>query len=669
MSAPALEARGLRLTYPGAPRPALDGVDLVVAPGTLTALVGCNGSGKSTLLACAARQAAPEAGAVSVAGAAAPSRPALARLLAYLPARPLVPPDSTAREVVLMARHPFGRGLLLERAHDLARADAALARAGALEHRDRPCDALSSGERQRVLLARALCQDTPLVLLDEPTSAQDPAQALRVFDLLRALAREGRAVVVATHDLNLAARFADRLVALEAGRVVCDAPPAAALTPDLLRRVFGVEALFGRDGPVPYAVARAPADAAPSAGTPAAPPGTGDLGGRSATSAAAPGGTREAEPPPAAQTSITAPATVSPALEPSGQASPGEAAARGAGVERASGPASAPGDPPPPRAGAAPEAPGRLRPLVAIAACALVFALALALAPRVSSTGLLRAQVDLHEPRAAFGALAGAGLALAGVVLQAVLRNPLASPYTLGISSGAAVGAAASIQGGLLAGALGLPGTFAGALLGAAAAAALVYAVAARRELAAETLLLAGVAVALFAGAALAVLHYLADTIDLMRMIRWSMGSLDTVGWARVRLAAPFVLAGCGLGVLVARQLDVASLDDPSARALGVEPVHVRRLAFLGASVATAGVVAVAGPIGFVGLVVPNAVRALLGPDPRALLPCAALVGGALLVACDVLARTLTYPTELPINVITHAFGCPAFVWILLRRR
>lgn len=305
-----------------------------------------------------------------------------------------------------------------------------------------------------------------------------------------------------------------------------------------------------------------------------------------------------------------------------------------------------------------------------LVACVLI-------APRISRSSLSgelqqRALRDLHQPRAIFGAVAGVGLALCGVVLQAVLRNPLASPYTLGIASGAAVGAVAAIQlGGLsLAVASGISGISLGAIGGAFATALLVYGVASLRQHAAETLLLTGVAVALFGGAAVTMLHYqaLSDTIDLMAMVRWSMGSLEVVGYRSVYVAAGFVLTGSALLLLVARELDVASLDDDSARGLGVDPVRVRQLAFVGTSIVAAGVVAFAGPIGFVGLVVPHAVRPFTGPDPRLLLPCAACLGGAFLVVCDLLARTLLYPTNLPINVITYAFGCPAFVWILVRR-
>ncbi len=261
----ALRADDVRLTYPGASAPAVDAVTLEVGPGALTALVGPNGSGKSSLLSLLAGVRRPDAGVVRAGGARldARSRDAVARLVAFLPARAAVPPDWTALEVVLMGRHPFGRGLLLERDEDIALADAALERAHAREFRDRSTADLSSGERQRVLLARALCQGTPALLLDEPTSAQDPAHALDLFALCADLAKEGRTVLVATHDLNSAARHAGRLVAMSQGRVVADGPPADVVAEEPLRAVFGVEAVLGRDGDVPYAVPRRRAELSP----------------------------------------------------------------------------------------------------------------------------------------------------------------------------------------------------------------------------------------------------------------------------------------------------------------------------------------------------------------------------------------------------------------------
>ena len=257
-TAPKLSVQGLRFRYPGSTAPALIDVDLDFPPGTLTALLGPNGSGKSTLLSLLGGLATPAEGEVRL-GEHTPtgiSRARMARLAAYLPSRPRVPEDYTAREIVLMGRHPSGRGLLLETDADVQRADAALAQLDALPLADRCCLALSSGERQRVLLARVLCQDVTLILLDEPTSAQDLAHELDVFSMLADLAKAGRTVVVATHALNAAARHADRLVVLKAGALVATGAPKEVLTAELLASVFSVDAILGADAEIPYAVPR-----------------------------------------------------------------------------------------------------------------------------------------------------------------------------------------------------------------------------------------------------------------------------------------------------------------------------------------------------------------------------------------------------------------------------
>lgn len=254
-----LEVQEVTFRYRGGQRPAVEDVSLRLEPGTFTALLGPNGSGKSTLLSLLGGLLHPTTGRallgdLALAGA---SRPEVARTLAFLPAKAHMPYDYTAREVVLMGRHPFGRGTLLESPLDLDHADRALTRALALPFAVRPCLELSSGERQRVLLARVLCQDVPVLLLDEPTSAQDAAHVLDLFALLAELAREGRTVVVATHSLNAAARHADRLVVLQDGRTVADGSPSSVLTRDLLANVFAVDALLDQDEDgVTYAVPR-----------------------------------------------------------------------------------------------------------------------------------------------------------------------------------------------------------------------------------------------------------------------------------------------------------------------------------------------------------------------------------------------------------------------------
>jgi ABC-type cobalamin/Fe3+-siderophores transport system ATPase subunit len=249
-------------------RGTLQGLDLELPRGELSVLLGPNGAGKSTLLGILAGVLRPQAGQVRVGGEdpAALSRAAAARRVVYLPSRAEAPVDYSALELVLMGRYPFGRGLLSDHAADVALARDALARVDALAFAERSAAALSSGERQRVLLARLLCQATPgahdgagLLLLDEPTSAQDLAHQLSLFALLRELAEtDQRAVLVASHAMNAAARHAHRILVLKEGRLLSAGPPKEVLTQPLLREAFAVEALVAEAetsrGPATYVV-------------------------------------------------------------------------------------------------------------------------------------------------------------------------------------------------------------------------------------------------------------------------------------------------------------------------------------------------------------------------------------------------------------------------------
>jgi len=261
-SAPFLALRDASLVYPGARQAALDHVSVEVRRGEVLVLLGPNGSGKSTLLRLLAGVLAPTSGEALLDGRAAASfsRDEAARLAAWVPQGATVTFDYTALEVVLMGRHPFGRGAFLERPEDVTRAQEALVLASADAFRDRGFLTLSGGERQRVILARAIAQATPALLLDEPTSAQDLAQALHVFELARRLAREReRAVLIATHDVNAAARHADRVLVLCEGRVAASGKPAEVLTAEALRAVFKVEPLVGATpGGAPFFVALSP---------------------------------------------------------------------------------------------------------------------------------------------------------------------------------------------------------------------------------------------------------------------------------------------------------------------------------------------------------------------------------------------------------------------------
>lgn len=279
----------------------------------------------------------------------------------------------------------------------------------------------------------------------------------------------------------------------------------------------------------------------------------------------------------------------------------------------------------------------------------------------------------LRLPRVLMGLVAGGVLASAGVVYQAVLRNPLAEPYTLGVSGGATVGAALAIT---TAGALGwtsvaqgLPLLAAAALTGAAFAVVLIYLIASSAgRFSASTIILAGVTLNLIFSSFLLLLQYIADYTQIYDMIRWMMGGLD-VSSRDYWIIAPMALAGWAVVFVSVRELDLIAVDPTTAATLGVRVERVRWRLLLVVSLMTGCVVAYAGPIGFVGLIVPHSVRMVLGAPHRRVLPASIVVGGLFLLACDTLAQNLLENQEVPVGIITSVIGGPFFVWLLLRRR
>ena len=271
----------------------------------------------------------------------------------------------------------------------------------------------------------------------------------------------------------------------------------------------------------------------------------------------------------------------------------------------------------------------------------------------------------LRLPRAVLALLVGAGLGMAGAALQGALRNPLAEPYLLGVSGGAAVGAVTAVALGAT-GALVLPlASFAGATL--AIAVALLVARASGGRADPRVLLMAGVIVGAFANAAIMVLLSNAPPNAIRNALWWMMGSVGDAGWLTVGWLTVYVALGGALLLWFARDIDILALGEESAAALGVDAVRSSRSIFLIAALLSAATVAAAGLVGFVGLVVPHLVRSLGVRRHRPLIAGAALVGAGLVVAADLVARLARPPAELPLGAVTALLGVPFFL-VQLRR-
>jgi iron complex transport system permease protein len=277
--------------------------------------------------------------------------------------------------------------------------------------------------------------------------------------------------------------------------------------------------------------------------------------------------------------------------------------------------------------------------------------------------------LQLRLPRVLVAVLAGGALAVAGVAFQGLTRNPLAEPSILGVSSGAAFGVVVAQIFGLGLSALDALGVATFAFAGALLAAALVYAIAAvPGGLSIQTLLLGGVIVGIFFTSAITVLISIVDFNRLGGVIHWLLGNLAPIPAGALGLFAVLALGGVGLVLRHARELNLLALGEEAAVQLGVDAESLKRRIFLAAALLTGTVVAFTGPIGFVGLVVPHALRGLLGQDNRLLVPTALLAGGIFLLAADTLARNLVAPAELSVGVITSFCGAPFFVYLLRTR-
>jgi iron complex transport system permease protein len=273
-------------------------------------------------------------------------------------------------------------------------------------------------------------------------------------------------------------------------------------------------------------------------------------------------------------------------------------------------------------------------------------------------------------PRTLSGAMVGALFAAAGVVFQGLLRNPLATPFTLGVSTGAALGAILALTFDWSIAVFGITAVPLAAFVGSLAAVGIVYALAQARHrgLSTTVLLLAGVTMNAFFSAMILFVQYFASFADVGRTLRWLMGNLDVSSYEPLLVALPGLVIAFAVFAWLARPLNLLSLGPDSAESRGLDVARAQRAAFLSASLATGAAVSIGGPIGFVGIIIPHLVRLLVGPDHRLVLPAAALFGAAFLVACDLIARTILAPVELPVGIITALIGGPFFLWLLIRR-
>lgn len=278
---------------------------------------------------------------------------------------------------------------------------------------------------------------------------------------------------------------------------------------------------------------------------------------------------------------------------------------------------------------------------------------------------------QIRLPRVLLGLFIGASLSLAGAAFQGLLRNPLADPYTIGVSSGASLGAVCVLYYEITIFGLGsftLPFV---AIIGGFIALFIVFGITriSNRGMAIETIILSGIIISAFISAVISLLISLSKREDIGNILYWLMGSVAMRGWSYVQILVPFMLVGCFILLKNYRELNALALGEASAQHLGVDVKKKKIGILIGASLLTGASVAVSGSIGFVGLVIPHLVRLASGPDHRHVLPLSMLIGGAYLVLADLISRTIIAPAELPIGVITALIGAPVFAVLLMRQR
>jgi iron complex transport system permease protein len=274
----------------------------------------------------------------------------------------------------------------------------------------------------------------------------------------------------------------------------------------------------------------------------------------------------------------------------------------------------------------------------------------------------------LRLPRVCLAFLAGSSLAICGMTFQAIFQNSLATPFTLGVSGGAAFGATLSIRLGIVFTIFGLSFTSIAAFLGAIASLALVYGIArARRDASSAVLLLAGVAVSLFFSSIIMFIHYTSDFANSFKIVRWLMGGLELLGFDTVFGLTPIVALGTLVLFGFTRELNLLSIGEEIALSRGVDVSGSKAILFAVTTFMVGAVIALCGPIGFIGMMAPHICRLFVGHDHRTLLPASFLFGGSFLVICDTAARIVLAPADIPVGVLTSLLGGPFFILLLVK--
>ena len=276
---------------------------------------------------------------------------------------------------------------------------------------------------------------------------------------------------------------------------------------------------------------------------------------------------------------------------------------------------------------------------------------------------------QIRLPRVLLAMIAGMGLSLGGVVFQAIFRNPLATPFTLGVAGGASLGVTLSLFLGLSFTVLGISGISLAAMLGATGAIALVYGISrALGNSSPHSMLLGGVAISFFFSSLILLFQYLGDISNTFRIIHWLMGDLSRASYSTLLQALPFVLSGIIITASLHKELNLLTIDDDLASSYGLRVERMRMVLFLAVSLMIAGIITVCGPIGFVGIMAPHICRILIGTNHRHLIPASILFGGTFLTICDTIARTIATSAEVPVGIITSLLGGPFFLWLLFKK-